>query len=156
MYASIVIVLISTENKCFQNETLEFVSSCGFSLESYYSTFVKKLLGQRILRYSRYFVISFTVMLIWFPLYVRRFGHRCLIVQNAIKGDIPERFEIFRNPLSHNCNTRNCYLFRLPKPRTQWGRQTTYFRVFNDWATLPTAFKRPMPDMIFKRNLKRF
>ena len=58
-------------------------------------------------------------------------------------GDIPENFEVFRTPLSqlHNYNTRIGYLPRLPKPRTEWPRQTTYFRAFNEWATLPTALK---------------
>ena len=51
---------------------------------------------------------------------------------NAIKGDVPEHFEIFRTPLSqlHNYNTRNDFLPRLPKLRTEWGRRTTYFRAF--------------------------
>ena len=40
------------------------------------------------------------VSLKWFPLHGRRFGHRRLIAQNVIKGDIPEHFEIFRTPLS--------------------------------------------------------
>ena len=62
-----------------------------------------------------------------FPLHVKRFGHRCLTIQNAIKGDVPEHFNIFRSPLSqlHNYNTRNGFLPRLPKPRTEWGRRTT-------------------------------
>ena len=94
----------------------------------------------------------------WFPLHGRRFGHRCLTIQNAIKRDVPEHFDIFRTPLSqlHNYNTRNCFLPRPPKPRTEWGRRTTYFRAFNDWASLPTELNRPMPDKIFKRNLNRF
>ena len=76
---------------------------------------------------------------------------------NAIKGDVPEHFEIFRTPLSqlHNYNTRNVFLPGRPKPRTEWGRRTTYFRTFNDWATLPLELKRPMPDMIFKTKLTR-
>lgn len=32
----------------------------------------------------------------------------------------------------------------------------SYFRAFNDWGTLPIALERPMPAMIFKRNLERF
>ena len=30
-----------------------------------------------------------------FPLHGKRFGHRFLNVQNAIKGDVPEHFDIF-------------------------------------------------------------
>ena len=32
----------------------------------------------------------------------------------------------------------------------------TYFRAFNDWASVLIEFKRPMLNMIFKRNLNRF
>ena len=88
---------------------------------------------------------------------MRRFGHGCLIVQNAVKGDIPEHFEIFRAPLSqlHNHNTWKGYLPRLPMPQAEWGRQNTKFGAFNDWVTLPIALKREVPDMIFKRHLKK-
>lgn len=42
----------------------------------------------------------------WLSLHGRRFGHRCLIVQNAIKGDVQEHFDIFRTTLNpfHNYN----------------------------------------------------
>lgn len=121
-------------------------------LQAFQKRFVKKIAGGKLSSAEA------LVSLKWIPLYARRFGHRCLIVQNSIKGDSPEHFEIFRTPLSqlHNYNTRNSFPPRLPEPRTEWARRTTYFRAFNDWATLPIALKRPMPDMIFKRNLKRF
>ena len=56
--------------------------------------FAKKIAG------SKLSPTEALVSLKWFPLCVRRFGHRCLTVQNAIKGDIPEHFEIFMTPLS--------------------------------------------------------
>ena len=58
-------------------------------------------------------------------------------VQNAITGDVPEHFEIFKTPLSqlHNYNTRNGFLPRLSKPRTEWGRRTTYYRALKDRAS---------------------
>ena len=31
----------------------------------------------------------------WLPLECRRRGHRCELVQNAIKGNIPEHFDNF-------------------------------------------------------------
>ena len=70
----------------------------------------------------------------WFPLHGRRFGQTSIpgtsmsyTVQNAIKGDVSEHFEIFRTPLSqlHNYNTRTGFLTRLLKPRTKWRRRTT-------------------------------
>ena len=94
----------------------------------------------------------------WIPLARRRFGHRCVAVQNAIKGDIPEHFNPFRSTLSqsHGYSTRNGYLPRMPKPRTEWGRRATYFRAINDWASMSKEFKKPMPKSIFKRELDKF
>ena len=65
---------------------------------------------------------------------------------------------IFLDPLSqlHNYNNGNGFLPRLPKPQTEWGKRTTYFRDFNDLSSLPIELNKPMPDMIFKRNLNRF
>ena len=64
------------------------------------------------------------ISLKWFPLYVRRSGHH---------------FEICRTLLIqiHHYNTRNDYLPRIPKPRIEWRRRITYYRAFNDWASLP-------------------
>lgn len=31
----------------------------------------------------------------WVPLYERRYGHICCLVQSAIKGHIPEHFDVF-------------------------------------------------------------
>ena len=39
------------------------------------------------------------VSLKWFPLYVRRFGHRGPIAQNVVKGDIPEHLKVLVGPL---------------------------------------------------------
>ena len=71
--------------------------------------------------------------------------------------DVPEHFDIFNTPLSQllNYNTRNGFYLDLSKPRTEWGRRTTYFRAFNDWASLPIKLNRPMLDMIIKRNFKK-
>ena len=68
-------------------------------------------------------------------------------MQNAIKGIIPEHFDNFRSPLnsSHGYNTRNGYLPRLPKVKTDWGRRVTSFQAINDWMTLPMELRRPMP-----------
>ena len=120
-------------------------------LHAFQNRFAKKITGGKLSSAEA------LASLKWFPLHGRRFGHRCLTVQNEIKGDVPEHFEIFRTPLSqlHNYNTRNGFLPRHPKPRTEWGRRTTYFRTFNDWATLPLELKSSMPDMIFKTKLTR-
>ena len=87
---------------------------------------------------------------------------------NAIKGDVPEHFEIFRTPLSqlHNYNTRNGFYLDFPS-RKRNGEDGRHILELLQWATLPIELERPMPDMIFelerpmpnmifKRNLKRF
>ena len=58
--------------------------------------------------------------------------------------------------MTHMDNTRNGYLPRLPKPKTEWGKRTTYYKCTNDWASLPGDLRKPMPFNIFKKNLKRF
>ena len=76
---------------------------------------------------------------------------------NAIKGDVPEHFDIFRTPLGQLYNNaRNGFLPRLPKPRIERGRRTTYFRALYNWAFLPNELKRPMPNTVFKRDLNTF
>ena len=65
----------------------------------------------------------------WLPLASRRLSHRCIAVENAIKGNIPQHFESFKSTLrsSHGYNTRNGYLPRLPKAKTECGRRVSYF-----------------------------
>ena len=94
----------------------------------------------------------------WLPLECRRRGHRCELVQNAIKRNIPEHFNKFRSALnsSHGYKTRNGYLPRLPKIKTDWGRRITSFQAMNDWMTLPMELRRPIPRNCFKRHLSKF
>ena len=92
----------------------------------------------------------------WLPLAGRRLFHRCTTVENAIKGDIPQHFESFKSTLRslHGYNTKNGYLPRLPKPKTEFGKRVSYFRFTNDWMFLPVFLRRPMPCSIFKEKKK--
>ena len=94
----------------------------------------------------------------WLPLAVRRLSHRCIAVENAIKGNIPQHFESFKSTLrsSHGYNTRNGYLPRLPKAKTECRRSVSYFRFINDWMSPPAFLRKPMPCAIFKKNLTNF
>ena len=94
----------------------------------------------------------------WLPLAVRRLSHRCIAVENAIKGNIAQHFESFKSTLtnSHGYNTRNGYLPRLPKAKTECGRRVSYFRFLNDWMSLTAFLRKPMPCAIFKKNLTNF
>ena len=94
----------------------------------------------------------------WVPLHARRFGHRCCLVQDAMKGEIPEHFDVFRSTMSqrHGYNTRNGSMPIIGRPRTEWGRNKTYYKAITDWASLPTELKKLMPKRIFKNKLKQF
>ena len=85
-------------------------------LQAFQNRFVKKINGGKLSSAEA------LVSLKWLPLHKRHCGHGCVAVQNAIKEDIPEHSGIFRTPLSqlHEYNTRNSFLPRLPKPRTEW------------------------------------
>jgi len=69
----------------------------------------------------------------WVPLHARRFGHRCCLVQDAMKEEIPEHFNVFRSTMSqqHGYNTRNGCMPKISKPRTEWGRNKMYYNTFN-------------------------
>ena len=84
--------------------------------------------------------------------------HRCCLVQDAMKGEIPEHFDVFRSTMSqqHGYNTRSGYMPKISKPRTEWGRNKTYYKAKTDWASLPSELKKLMPKRIFKRKLKQF
>ena len=75
-----------------------------------------------------------------------------------MKGCIPEHFECYRSTLSnsHGYNTRNGEFPSLPKPSTEWAMRTTYYRATKDWTSLPSILKEPMPQNIFKRELRTF
>ena len=57
----------------------------------------------------------------WAPLHARRFGHRigCCLVQDALKGVIPEHFDVFSSTMSqrHGFNTQNGYIPKVGHER---------------------------------------
>ena len=66
--------------------------------------------------------------------------------------------EMFQNTLKylgHNYNTRNGFYLDLPSRKWN-GEDGRHILELLQRATLPIELERPMPDMIFKRNLKRF
>jgi len=79
-------------------------------------------------------------------------------VQDAMKGSIPEHFGVFRSTMNqqHDYNTRNDYMLKVSRPRTEWGKSKTYYKAIHNWATLPSALKKLMPKTIFKCKLKKF
>ena len=121
-------------------------------LQGFQNRFAKKIVDSKLSSDEAIAVLE------WIPLTRRRFGHRCVDVHNAIKGNIPEHFDTFRTPLTtlHGYNTRNGNLPPLPNVRTDWGKRVTCFRALRDWTSLPDDLKRPMPISIFRRQLKKF
>ena len=93
----------------------------------------------------------------WVPLHARHFGHRCCLVQDAMKGEIPEHFDVFKSTMSqqHGYNTQNGYGPIISKPRTEWGKNKTYYKAITDWASMPTELKKLMPKRTFKYKLKQ-
>ena len=119
-------------------------------LQAFQNKFARKVLGQKVSSKEALKELS------WLPLSDRRRTHRCILVQNAIKGDIPEHFEKFRSPMnSHGYNTRNGHLPRFDTIRTEWGRRITSYQALNDWQNLPLSLRQPMPTNIFKRRLHK-
>jgi len=75
----------------------------------------------------------------------------------AMKGEILEHFDVFRSTMSeqHGYNTRNGYMAKISKPRTEWDRNKTYYKAITEWASLPSELKRLMPKRIlYFRHLK--
>ena len=61
--------------------------------------------------------------------------------QDAMKGSIPEHFGVSRSAMNqqNGYNTRNGYMPKVSRPRTEWGKRKTYYKAILDWATLPSA-----------------
>ena len=68
----------------------------------------------------------------WVPLHARPFGHRCWLVQDAMKGEIPEHLDVFESTMTqqHGYNTHNGYLPVISKTRTEWGKNKTCYKEF--------------------------
>ena len=121
-------------------------------LQAFENRFAKKMQG------SKQSSSDALKSLKWTSLFERRFSHRCISVHNAMKGSIPEHFKCYQSTLSnfHGYNTRNGQLPRLPKRSTEWAMRTTYYWATKDWIALPNILKKPMPQNIFKRELRMF
>ena len=86
----------------------------------------------------------------WASLHARRFGRLCCFVQDALKGVIPEHLDVFSSTMSqqHGYNTRNSYMPKVSRPRTEWDRNKTYHKAMNNWTLPPSELKRLMPKTI--------
>ena len=84
-------------------------------------------------------------------LHAKRFGHRCCLVQDAMKGEIPEHLDVLEPTMSqqHGYNTHNGYLPVISKTRTEWGKNKTYYKAITDLASLPTELKETYAEKNF-------
>ena len=97
----------------------------------------------------------------WLPLAGRRLSHWCTAIKNAINGDIPQHFESFKSTLrsSHDYKTRNGYLLRLSKPKSECRKSVLlpFLLHFYKWMDVPPSiFKKANAMHNFKKNLSRF
>ena len=85
-------------------------------LQSFQNRFVKKIVKAKVSS------AEVLMSLRWVSLHARRFGRRCCVVQDAMKGSIPEHFGVFRSTMNqqHGYNTRNGYMPKVSRPRTEW------------------------------------
>ena len=121
-------------------------------LQSFQNRFAKKIVKAKVTSAEA------LTLLQWVPLGARRIGHRSCLVQDALRGNIPKHFDIFNSNMTqpHGYNTRNGYLPKVSRPRTEWGRDKNYYKAINDWALLSSELKRLMPKTICNYKLKQF
>ena len=65
-------------------------------LQSFQNRFAKKIVK------SKMSSAEALTSLRWVSLYLRRFGHWCCVVQDVMKGSIPEHFGVFRSTITNN------------------------------------------------------
>ena len=121
-------------------------------LQSFQNRFAKKIVKAKVTSAEA------LTLLQWVPLRARRIGHRSCLVQDALRGNIPKHFDIFNSNMTqpHGYNTRNGYLPKVSRPRTEWDRDKNYYKAINHWALLPSELKRLMPKTICNYKLKQF
>ena len=90
------------------------------------------------------------------PLSTRRFFHRCTSIHKCLVGSTDFDFNFNRNHAVHSHNPRRSNGFRLPLPRTNWGKQTFTFKAAKDCNSLPIDLKEADVLSVFKANLKTF
>ena len=91
-------------------------------------------------------------------LHARRFFFGVVLCMTQYEGSISEHFGAFRSTMSqgHGYNTRNDYMPKVSRSRTEWGRNKTYYKSIDDWASLPSTLKKLMPETLFKHKPKQF
>lgn len=96
-------------------------------LQSFRNRFAKKTIKAKVTSAEA------VTLLGWAPLHARCLSHQCCHVQDALKGEIPEDLDVFSSTMSqrHGYNTRNGYMPKVGRPKTEWCRNKTY-KAIND------------------------
>ena len=63
-------------------------------LQSFQNRFAKKIVKAKVTSAEA------LTLLWWAPLHARRFGHRCCLAQDALKGEIPEHLDVLSSTMS--------------------------------------------------------
>jgi len=76
-------------------------------LKSFQNRFAKKIVKLKMS------LAEALTSLQWVSLHEKRFGHRCCVVQDVMKGSIPEHFGVLRSIMNqqHGYNIRNGYMY---------------------------------------------
>ena len=84
----------------------------------------------------------------------RRRQHRLVFLYKILNQLVNFNFNLYYKSVDiHNYNTRNKENFRLPKTRTNWGRQTTLYSSASDWNDIPLHVRTSENIEKFKSNL---
>ena len=90
-------------------------------------------------------------LLNWKTLDARRKFHRCATIYKSSKSDISYSVNNLTGKDLHGIQTRNSNHYRLPKVKTNWGKQMSSYLVIDEWNKLNANVKLAAYFDIFKQ-----
>ena len=92
----------------------------------------------------------------WLELTERRRYHRCLFVYKCLNNLLATNLHLTKLSEGHSYDTRHGNEFRLPKVKTNWGKQQLIYQAIKEWNSLndntKTSTKIPQFKSIFFQN----
>ena len=90
--------------------------------------------------------------LTWKPLMARRSFHRRVLMYKCLNGLVNLNYD-FRKNAEHGYNTRGSENIRVPKVKTNWGKQRFIVQAVKDWNSVPEHVKQAKTLTSFKNFL---
>ena len=90
-------------------------------------------------------------LLKWKTLDARRKFHRCATIYKSRKSDISYSVNNLTGKDLHGIQTRNSNHYRLPKVKTNWGKQMSSYLFIDEWNKLNANVKLAAYFDIFKQ-----